>query len=51
MTFQHLLEHIADGDCPGIQFTRQKINPNVVFSQLYNVGPLECQRYGQEHRN
>lgn len=51
MNFQDLLDKIADGDIPGIEFTRQKMDPRVVFTKPYMAGYWECQQYGMEHRN
>ncbi len=35
MNFQELVEKIADGDYPGIQFTRERMDINLIASVPY----------------
>jgi hypothetical protein len=51
MKFQEILNQIADGDIPGIQFTRQKLPLWILGTIPYEANFWDCQGYFQEHRN
>ena len=51
MNFQELLNLIADGDVPGIQFTREKIDPYVVFTKFFELDAIDWLDFSHANRN